>query len=131
MKAYGAKATTLACIGRRTFLDFLPGGIGEKWIDCMNSYGMASGFQQAILDPEFNDIRLQETCAYWIKDTIQIRHDALLEVREASMGRESALKKTAAASLGHARTSSRGDASSSSSRVTTSLPNSAMSICHG
>ncbi|OAA76180.1 hypothetical protein LEL_05864 [Akanthomyces lecanii RCEF 1005] len=94
------------------FLDFMSGGIGErgdtwdtdnqKWIDCMNAYGMAREFQEAILDPQFNDIRHQQTCVSWIKETIQVRYDALHEVHKASMRRESALKETEAAPSGHA-----------------------------
>ncbi|TQV91469.1 hypothetical protein V2A60_008885 [Cordyceps javanica] len=84
-----------------TFIDFMSGAIGElrdtwdtdnqKWIDCMNFYGMNREFQDAILDPVYDDHRLRETCATWIKDTIEIRYENLYEVQKTSLARETVL----------------------------------------
>lgn len=48
----------------------------------MSAYGMAREFQDAIMDPRFTDIRLRETCAHWIKDTVENRYNALRETRD-------------------------------------------------
>ncbi|KZF20519.1 hypothetical protein L228DRAFT_249276 [Xylona heveae TC161] len=43
----------------------------DDWISVMNKIGIKTRLRQAILTPEYKDIRLSETCHYWINETMQ------------------------------------------------------------
>lgn len=51
-------------------------------------FGMAAEFQEAIMDPEFKDLRLTCSCAFWAKDTVEMRYAGLKEEKRASHQRE-------------------------------------------
>lgn len=73
------------------FIDYARGNLGiyakqkedawgpddNAWTDCMNTMGLAPGFQRAIMDPAFRAIRLRQTCTFWVKDTFLRRYSAL------------------------------------------------------
>ncbi|KAL6872963.1 hypothetical protein J3F83DRAFT_594571 [Trichoderma novae-zelandiae] len=60
----------------------------QKWYECMARCGINEETQAAMMDLIFKDIRLTESCLFWIRDTIQTRYNALQEVQRASMQRE-------------------------------------------
>ncbi|RFU76541.1 hypothetical protein TARUN_5705 [Trichoderma arundinaceum] len=64
----------------------------EKWHECMNRCGIDRDTQNAIMNPAFKRIRLTESCLFWIRDTIELRYLALLEVQKASHERSRAIE---------------------------------------
>lgn len=86
---------------RMTFLDFLTGPFNgsvdcssendQEWSRCMNDFGLNSQTQDAILDPRFKYLRLSRSCAFWAKDTVEMRYAGLQDIQRASLERELAL----------------------------------------
>lgn len=44
-----------------------------KWYRCLYACGMDFPFQAAIMDFPFKELRLTESCLFWVKDTIEMR----------------------------------------------------------
>ncbi|KAL7786840.1 hypothetical protein V8C43DRAFT_324191 [Trichoderma afarasin] len=56
-----------------------------KWYDCMDRCGINKDTQGAIMDPVFKRTRLTEACVFWIRNTIELRYEALKSsIQEAS-----------------------------------------------
>lgn len=49
----------------------------DEWLKCMDSYGMSTEFQRAVMDPVFRCLRLGESCSYWARDTVEMRYAGL------------------------------------------------------
>ncbi|KAF4466354.1 hypothetical protein FALBO_6803 [Fusarium albosuccineum] len=84
-----------------TFLDFLTEHIGRvdthddndvEWTSCMETYGLATEAQHAILDVRFKYLRLSRSCAEWSADTVHMRYAGLEEIQKASRDRAAALR---------------------------------------
>lgn len=85
-----------------TFIDFITGPFDgnidvwedddHQWRDCLNTFGMASEVQEAIMDPRFKDFRLARSCAFWAKDTVEMRYAGLRDIQRASRERERSLR---------------------------------------
>ena len=50
----------------------------------MTEIGVNSDLQVGMMDPICRDIRLTETCKYWILDTVSARYASLREIQAAS-----------------------------------------------
>ncbi|KAL7911866.1 hypothetical protein GGI35DRAFT_491960 [Trichoderma velutinum] len=62
---------------------------------CMDRCGINEDTQAAIMDPVFRRIRLTESCIFWVRNTIELRYEALeSSVQEASREREHASQRT-------------------------------------
>ncbi|PTB66896.1 hypothetical protein BBK36DRAFT_1083734, partial [Trichoderma citrinoviride] len=72
----------------------------QKWFECMTRCGINAETQAAIMDPVFRDIRLTQTCLFWIRDTIETRWDALRMIQRAPMQREEEILGAARCSNG-------------------------------
>ncbi|KAL6817198.1 hypothetical protein J3E69DRAFT_375013 [Trichoderma sp. SZMC 28015] len=48
-----------------------------KWQKCMDRCGINKDTRDAIMDPVFRRTRLTETCIFWIRNTIELRYEAL------------------------------------------------------
>lgn len=74
-----------------------------SWFDSMGLCGIKSEVQNDIMDPIYKQLRLTESCLFWIKDTIQMRYRGLEAIQRAS--RERAMVATRATSrAGHSGT---------------------------
>ena len=60
-------------------------GVTEKW-------GLSEEFQDAIMDPEFDNVRFTESLRAWVYGTIKLRYDTLLLIE--SMGAKGLLNTT-------------------------------------
>lgn len=90
-----------------TFEDFITLRIGaggspdtdseddSEWTACLTAYGLATDVQAAILDPLFKEIRLNQTAAFWARDTIAMRYAGLGDIQQASREREMTLERAA------------------------------------
>ncbi|KAH7137266.1 hypothetical protein B0J13DRAFT_625044 [Dactylonectria estremocensis] len=86
-----------------TFIDFITGPFVTSndtasdneadWKRVMGQYGLSTEVQHAILDPNFKYLRLSESCAFWAKDTVEMRYNGLKEIQAASHERERALRR--------------------------------------
>ncbi len=65
----------------------------EEWYRCMDACGIAEELQDAIMEPLYRDIRLTESCVFWILDTMRLRYLTLEAIQEASREREEALQR--------------------------------------
>lgn len=65
----------------------------RTWARLLDTFGLSTETQQAILDPVFRYIRLSESCVYWAKDTVHMRYHGLMEIQKASRDRENALRR--------------------------------------
>lgn len=54
------------------------------WFALMRQNGVNCQLQDAIMDPRFKDIRLTESCQFWVRDSIKMRWRALISAIEAS-----------------------------------------------
>lgn len=69
------------------FIDFAKGHIGSaldtcedddaQWFHCMELYGISNELREAIMDPKFRQIRLTESCKFWVQDTFKLRYRGL------------------------------------------------------
>ncbi|KAF3076432.1 hypothetical protein CFAM422_001456 [Trichoderma lentiforme] len=56
-----------------------------KWYACLDRCGINKDTQEAIMDPVFRRTRLTEACIFWIRNTIELRYEALKSsIQEAS-----------------------------------------------
>ncbi|KAM6486005.1 hypothetical protein HDV62DRAFT_352984 [Trichoderma sp. SZMC 28011] len=56
-----------------------------KWYACLDRCGINKDTQEAIMDPVFRRTRLTEACVFWIRNTIELRYEALKSsIQEAS-----------------------------------------------
>ncbi|KAL2415602.1 hypothetical protein ABEF95_000566 [Exophiala dermatitidis] len=88
-----------------SFIDYAKGFVGgdtdtydeedQPWFECMNSWGILPSVQEAIMDPVFKNIRLSETCRFWVRDTMEIRYGGLEEIQKASRERAMGLQRAA------------------------------------
>ncbi|KAM0275913.1 hypothetical protein ACHAQH_007300 [Verticillium albo-atrum] len=86
-----------------TFIFFITGtfnGSNDTWEDndqqwraSLDAFGMATDVQTAIMDPFFKDIRLTQSCAFWAKDTVEMRYAGLKDIQRASREREWSLQR--------------------------------------
>lgn len=63
----------------------------QDWFQCMDTCGIATELQEAIMDPIFRHVRSTKSCIFWITDTMQMRYLGLQEVQRTSREREMAL----------------------------------------
>ncbi|EHY58380.1 hypothetical protein HRR83_007256 [Exophiala dermatitidis] len=80
-----------------SFIDYAKGYVGgdtdtydeedQPWFECMTSWGILPSLQEEIMDPVFKDIRLSETCRFWVRDTMELRYQGLEEIQKASRER--------------------------------------------
>jgi hypothetical protein len=56
----------------------------DDWRAVMSHWGVSMESQDAILDPEFCDIRLTESAAYWVCKTFELRWSTLRHIQNAS-----------------------------------------------
>ncbi|KAL6693914.1 hypothetical protein J3F84DRAFT_378054 [Trichoderma pleuroticola] len=69
----------------------------SKWHECMDRCGINKDTRDAIMDPVFRRIRLTETCIFWIRNTIELRYEALKSsIQEASREGEQASPESSA-----------------------------------
>ncbi|KAK4032093.1 hypothetical protein C8A01DRAFT_20795 [Parachaetomium inaequale] len=69
-----------------------------QWRSYLDACGISHDVQDAIMDPHFTDIRLSNSCWYWIQDTIEMRYAGLQDIQHISLAREMQLRKTASQS---------------------------------
>ncbi|KAI1403340.1 hypothetical protein F4819DRAFT_231879 [Hypoxylon fuscum] len=85
------------------FIDFATGHVGPQYIDtaddddstwnhCLNRCGIAAKTQLEIMDPVFKDIRLTESCLFWVKDTMMMRYRGLQAIQQTSRKRTMAAR---------------------------------------
>ncbi|KAI4868987.1 hypothetical protein F4820DRAFT_408526 [Hypoxylon rubiginosum] len=89
-----------------TFLDFIVARLENyedvfedndaQWRQCLIVCGINESVQDAIMDPIFKDIRLTNSCVYWVKDTLAMRYAGLEDIRRASHRREKELVNASA-----------------------------------
>ncbi|OAA47965.1 hypothetical protein ISF_09497 [Cordyceps fumosorosea ARSEF 2679] len=92
-----------------TFLDFMKSAISrsrdtassrdQDWIAAMTAWGIQSELQEAMTDPMFDPIRHSQSCAYWVKDTIEMRFAALEQTQKTSEERNALLARGRTADL--------------------------------
>ncbi|KAI1377139.1 hypothetical protein F4677DRAFT_459485 [Hypoxylon crocopeplum] len=81
-----------------TFIDFITARLenyedaceddDHQWHHCLAACGVSGSVQDAIMDPRFNDIRLTNSCLFWVKDTLAMRYAGLEDISRASHQRE-------------------------------------------
>ncbi|KAK3364302.1 hypothetical protein B0T25DRAFT_442534 [Lasiosphaeria hispida] len=91
--------------GDLTFVDFIlgyyeygPDAVGDNddaWYACLDTCGIASETQAALMDPHFAYLRRSQSCSYWVRDTIEMRYAGLEDIQRASRDREMALQRAA------------------------------------
>lgn len=54
-----------------------PTSEGDDWVGYMNAIGVSQELQEAIMLPEFSDIRYTASCEFWLLDTIMMRYGSL------------------------------------------------------
>ncbi|KAH6951647.1 hypothetical protein DER45DRAFT_618370 [Fusarium avenaceum] len=54
------------------------------WLNCLQTWGIATELQDAIMDKRFKSARLSGTCTGWVRDTIKMRYAYLEMIHEAS-----------------------------------------------
>ncbi|KAI2629282.1 hypothetical protein GGS26DRAFT_560110 [Hypomontagnella submonticulosa] len=74
------------------------------WYHYMSHCGINAETQESIMDPCFKEIRLTESCRFWVQDTVDSRYRALLEIRSASQARAMALQQAPKTSDGATQT---------------------------
>ncbi len=113
-----------------SFIDFAMGYIDgrhvdayeeddQEWFHCLNACGISIRTQANIMDPIYRKVRLNETCTFWIKDTMDIRYHGLKDIQRTSRKREKVLME--------ARTRPAGSTSISTSGEEQGLPPSSIS----
>ncbi|QUC18130.1 uncharacterized protein UV8b_02371 [Ustilaginoidea virens] len=87
-----------------TFIDFILGHVGPQaqdvyddddspWFEYMARCGINGELQEAIMDPRFKNVRLTNSCLYWLRDAIEVRYLGLQAIEVASREREQALQR--------------------------------------
>ncbi|KAJ4258204.1 hypothetical protein NW762_008350 [Fusarium torreyae] len=86
-----------------TFLDFLKGHVSYSadtfedndpaWIRYMQNWGIPTELQHSIMDGHFKSLRLDGSCAYWVRDTIKMRYAGFEDIQRASRERQQALQR--------------------------------------
>ncbi|KAL6872961.1 hypothetical protein J3F83DRAFT_594552 [Trichoderma novae-zelandiae] len=56
-----------------------------RWRQCMDRCGINRETRAAIMDPAFREIRRTQSCLYWLRDTMELRFQALLDIRCADI----------------------------------------------
>ncbi|KAF2002606.1 hypothetical protein P154DRAFT_593613 [Amniculicola lignicola CBS 123094] len=54
----------------------------DDWVGAMQEMGIGTLLQEAIMDEEFESLRLTQSLKYWVADSIQTRWDSLNELNE-------------------------------------------------
>ncbi|KAI1380811.1 hypothetical protein F4677DRAFT_404690 [Hypoxylon crocopeplum] len=93
----------------------------QEWYDCMNHCGTNPEVQASIMDPIFRDIRLTESCLFWIKDTVDLRYRGLVEVQKASRDRTMTLQRASSRPVGSGSGGHGGSSMGPSSTYTTTV----------
>ena len=55
-----------------------------KWRQCLDQCGIDTAVQEAIMDPKYKNIRLTNSCLFWLRDTIEMRYAHLEGIKRAS-----------------------------------------------
>jgi hypothetical protein len=86
-----------------TFKDFIIGSFEncedavndniQEWQVCLNKCGIAVDVQNAIIDPQFKELYLSQSCLYWVNDTVEMRYAGLQDIQRSSREREMALQR--------------------------------------
>ena len=75
----------------------------DNWLGYMNAIGVSQELQEAIMLPEFSDVRYTASCEFWLLDTIMMRFGSLKSLdgrlREGSIRLRGVLKIACARSL--------------------------------
>lgn len=67
----------------------------QSWRDCMTTCGIGGQLQDDILDPFFKNIRMTESCVFWLIDTVEMRWRGLKEIQATSRDRAHASRRQA------------------------------------
>ncbi|KAH8170992.1 hypothetical protein LIA77_09773 [Sarocladium implicatum] len=59
----------------------------QEWYHCMNAYGIGEELQQAIMHPSCKNVRLTQSCRFWVRNTFDLRFFGLLDFHDASVER--------------------------------------------
>ncbi|XDG05473.1 hypothetical protein ABKA04_005088 [Annulohypoxylon sp. FPYF3050] len=59
-----------------------------RWRQCLATCGMSENLKNAIMDPDFKNIRLTNSCIFWVEDTIKMRYSGLEDIETNSHRRE-------------------------------------------
>ncbi|KAL8365023.1 hypothetical protein RB595_004030 [Gaeumannomyces hyphopodioides] len=65
----------------------------QSWRSCMVACGISDGLQDDILDPFFKNIRMTESCLFWLIDTLQMRWRGLKSIQATSHERAHASRR--------------------------------------
>ncbi|KAK1829227.1 hypothetical protein QBC39DRAFT_357449 [Podospora conica] len=65
------------------------------WYTCMDNCGMSPDAQAAIMDDKFTELRLSQSCLFWIIDTVDRRYGGLKDIQRTSMTREMTIRREA------------------------------------
>jgi hypothetical protein len=76
--------------GIDTFLDD-----NNAWRETMNNAGINQSLQNAIMTPSCKDMRLMESCKYWLLDTVSAKYASLKEIQATSRERAMAARRAA------------------------------------
>lgn len=67
----------------------------QAWRACLDRWVVALELQDAIMDPHFESLRLEDSCLGWVKDTVEMRYAELKEIQRTSRRREMQLRRVA------------------------------------
>ncbi|OBT42966.1 hypothetical protein VE00_07199 [Pseudogymnoascus sp. WSF 3629] len=56
----------------------------DKWRECLDTCGINTATQDAIMDPKFTHLRRSKSCLYWARNTIEMRYRALSETHHST-----------------------------------------------
>ncbi|KAB8664804.1 hypothetical protein FH972_026231 [Carpinus fangiana] len=59
----------------------------EDWASVLGAYGLKDEFITAVLNPDFEEIRLTQSCQFWAFDTIDLRFRSLGQLKRKSQYR--------------------------------------------
>lgn len=65
----------------------------SRWRQCIKECGMSASVQDAIMDINFKQIRITQSCVDWVTDTVQMRYAGLKEIQRTSCEREMQLER--------------------------------------
>lgn len=71
-------------------VDVDAGGLNEDWCRVMTKMGLNTETQARIMDPEYQWVRLTETCVFWGFQGVKDRFDALAFIQAESRARSRA-----------------------------------------
>jgi hypothetical protein len=95
----------------------------EEWQACLERCGISGDLQHAIMDPQFEYIRLSHSCLYWIRDTVEMRYAGLRDIQKTSRERQMQLQRAASRPSGNQGGSS-SDRQRAGLHITTGSPSS-------